>query len=373
MKKQNIVLVGFRGAGKARFGRAIAKVLGLPFADLDAEVEFILGEPIDSFVDKFGWQEFRAVEQRVVHDFSRNFSGVVATGGGTIENSKNLQNLKKQGFFVFLNPSFMKVRKFLMSEEGQKNYQRVNPDIPLIQEIDQLWTQRKDIYSATADVEVMPEFGGDELEEAQKIVDQLPAKILPTAPAPKKVAVFSGSNGSTLQGLFEAQAKGRIPNVEFTLFVTNKEDCGALEKAKKFGIKQCEVMVPEEDETREEYDRGLINILRGAQPDVILLAGWMRILSPLFCEQFGQITWNVHPSLLPAHAGLMADAVHAEVLNNEERYSGCTIHRTSAEVDTGEIVLQRKIPVAETETVESLRAKVQRQEVLGFCEGLERR
>ena len=373
MKKQNIVLVGFRGAGKARFGRAIAKVLGLPFADLDAEVEFVLGESIEDFVEKFGWQEFRAVEQRVVHDFSRNFSGVIATGGGTIENSKNLQNLKKQGYFVFLNPSFMKIRKYLMSPKVQETYQRVNPEISLIEEINQLWTQRKDIYSATADTEVLPDFDGDEIEEAKLIVEQLPAKILPEAPAPKKVAIFSSSNGSTMQGLFEAQAKGRIPNVEFTLFVTDKEKCNALDKAKKFGIKQCEVLVPFEDETREEYDRGLINLLRGTQPDVILLAGWMRILSPLFCEQFGQTTWNVHPSLLPAHAGLMADEVHREVLNNEERYSGCTIHRTSAEVDGGEIVLQRKIPVAETETVDTLRAKVQRQEVLGFCEGLERR
>ena len=372
MKKQNIVLVGFRGAGKARFGRAIAKVLGLPFADLDAEVEFVLGETIESFVEKFGWQEFRAVEQRVVHDFSRNFSGVIATGGGTIENSKNLQNLKKNGFFVFLNPSFMKIRKFLLGEAEKGNYQRVNPELPLVQEIDQLWRQRKDIYSATADVEVMPDFDGKELEEAKNIVEQLPANILPVAPPVKKIAVFSSSNGSTLKGLFEAQAKGRIPNVKFDLFVTDTPDSGALEKAKKQGL-PCEVLEPQTDESREEYDRALINVLREKQPDVIVLAGWMRILSPLFCEQFGQITWNVHPSLLPDHAGLMGDAVHKEVLNDGDRYTGCSIHRVSSEVDAGEMVLQRKIPVEENETIDSLRAKVQRQEVLGFCEGLERR
>ncbi len=372
MKKQNIVLVGFRGAGKARFGRAIAKVLGLPFADLDSEVEFVLGETIDEFVGKFGWQEFRAVEQRVVHDFSRNFSGVIATGGGTIENSKNLQNLKKNGFFIFLNPSFMKVRKFLMSDEVQKNYQRVNPELSLIQELDQLWSQRKDIYFATADVEVIPDFDGDEISEAKKMVEQLPVNILPIAPPMKKVAIFASRNGTTMQGLFEAQKKGRIPNVEFTLFVTDKPDSEALKKARKFGIKQCEALTAD-SESREEYDRMLINLLRGQQPDVILLAGWMRILSPIFCEQFGQTTWNVHPSLLPDHAGLMGDEVHRAVLNNEDRYTGCSIHRVSAEVDAGEMVLQRKIPVAETDSIESLRQKVQRQEILGFCEGLERR
>jgi phosphoribosylglycinamide formyltransferase-1 len=176
-----------------------------------------------------------------------------------------------------------------------------------------------------------------------------------------------------MQGLFDAQAKGRIPNVEFTLFVTDKPNAAALEKAKAFGIKRAEALEAHADETREEYDRALINLLRAEQPDVIILAGWMRILSPLFCEQFGQTTWNVHPSLLPDHAGLMGDEVHREVLNDGDRYTGCSIHRVSAEVDAGEMVLQRKIPVSEMDTVESLRVKVQRQEILGFCEGLERR
>lgn len=373
MKKQNIVLVGFRGVGKSKFGRALAEMTGLPFADLDTEVEFILGESIISFVEKHGWQVFRAVEQRVTHDFSRNFSGVIATGGGTIENSKNLQNLKKNGAFVFLNPSFLEVKKYLMTDKVQKKCPRAVPDIPLSQEIDQMWIQRKDIYAATADVEVQPDFHGTLKKETKKILEQIPKSFIPSVPPHRKVVIFSSSNGTVLQGLLDAQKKNRIPNVEFVLFVTDKPSCGALKKAREEGIKNIEILEPIKNETREEYDRKLINLLREHQPDMILLAGWMRILSGLYCEQYRDTTFNVHPSLLPKFSGLQGDQVHEQVLDQEEGTTGCTVHRILPEVDTGETVLQRKVIVEPEDTVESLRKKVQKQEILGFCELMERR
>jgi phosphoribosylglycinamide formyltransferase 1 len=372
VRKQNIVFVGFRGAGKSKFGRAVALAAGLPFADLDAEVEFVLDEPIVDFVEKHGWQVFREVEQRVTHDFSRNFSGVIATGGGTIENSKNLQNLKKNSTFVFINPNFSAVKKHLIAEESKGRYQRVNPALPLAQELDQLWMQRKDIYSATADLEVTPDFNGNPEEEGKQILEQISKTNFPKIPPVKKIAIFSSRNGSTLQGILDAQKKGRIPNVELELFVTDKKDAGALKKAKG-NFHRVEIFEQDKKMSREEYDRELMNLLRENKPDLILLAGWMRILSPLFCEQFGNQTYNVHPSLLPKFAGLMGDDVHRAVLDSEEKYTGCTIHRVSATVDTGETVLQRKVLIDEQDTIESLRKKVQKQEILGFCEALERR
>lgn len=371
MKKQNIVLIGFRGAGKTTLGRAIAQNANLPFADLDQEVEFLLGESIEDFVDKHGWQVFREVEQRVTHDFTRNFSGVLATGGGTIENSKNLQNLKKTGTFVFLHPDFSDVRKYLLSPENTRP--PLNPELSPAEEIDMMWNQRKGIYAATAEIEVHPDINGDLKEEAQKIIDQITPRLMPDVPKQKKVAILSSSNGSTFEGLLELQKEGRMPNVEFTTFITNQPDCGALEKAKKANVARIEVLPEDDDMTREEYDRELINILREEQPDLILLIGWMRILSPLYCEQFGQTTLNVHPSLLPKFAGMMADDIHEKVIEYEEKYTGCTIHRVNAEVDAGEQVTQRKVLVDETDTVETLRGKVQKQEMLGFAEVLERR
>ena len=371
MKKQNIVFIGFRGCGKTTFGRALAELNNLPFADLDNEIEFIIGESIADFVAKHGWQVFREVEQRVTHDFCRNFSGILATGGSTIENSKNFQNLKKTGTFIFLHTDFSDVRKYLLTQEASYR-PRLNPDISLTQEIDQFWNQRKGIYQASAEIEVVPLLKGDPKKEAEKMMPVLEA-LLPDAPEKKRIAILSSSNGSTFQGLLDAQKKGRIPNVEFSLFLTDQPKSGALEKAKKAKLKNIEVLPEEKGMTREEYDRDLMNFLRETNPDFILLAGWMRILSSLYCEQFGDITINVHPSLLPKFAGIKGDEVHQKVLDEEERYTGTTLHRVSAEVDTGETVLQRKVLVDETDTVESLRQKVQKQEVLGFCEFLERR
>lgn len=374
MKKQNIVFVGFRGAGKSKYGRELARLAGLPFADLDEEVEFVLGESIYDFVEKHGWQVFREAEQRVTHDFARNFSGIIATGGGTIENSKNLQNLKKTSSFIFVNPQFEKVKKYLLTDEAQKNRPRINPSVTLSQEIDQLWGQRKDIYAAIANIEVNPDYEAELEGEAKKILAQIPKNIMPEVPPKRNVAIFSSSRGTSMQGVIEAQKKGRIPNVEFSLFVTDKPEVGALEKAKKSGVfKRVEVLESQEDETREEYDRALINLVREAKPDVILLAGWMRILSKIYCEQFGPSTYNVHPSLLPKYAKMKGDEVHSAVIDDEERYTGCTVHTVTEDVDNGEMVAQRKIPVDEMETVETLRPKVQRQEILGFCEALEKR
>ncbi len=370
MLNQNIVLIGFRGAGKSTFGQEIARQLDLPFADLDNEIEFVTGMSIPEYTDKYGWQQFREIEQKVAHDFCRNFSGIIASGGGTIENSKNLQNLKKTGKFIFLNPDFSQVRKYLLKD---KTRPRLNPDIPLHQEIDQAWEQRKGIYGATADIEVHPDIKGDIAEESKKIIAAIPPNLLPKPPKARKIAVFSSSNGSTLQGIIDAQAKGRIPNVTIDLFVTDKKDSGALEKAKAAGIENIEVIEPQKGETREEYDREIINLLREFKPEWVLLAGWMRIFSKVYCDQFGDITLNVHPSLLPKFAGLKGDEVHQQVLEYEEKYTGATIHRITAEVDAGESVLQRKVLVDEDDDVESLRYKVQKQEILGFCEILEKR
>ena len=354
-------------------GRALAQILELPFADLDVEVEFILGESIMSFVDKHGWQEFRAVEQRVVHDFSRNFSGVIATGGGTIENSKNLQNLKKSGLFIFLNPSFMKVKKYLLSPKGQVNRPRINRDISLSQEIDMMWEQRKGIYSAVANYDAELDYDGDTIEEARKIAAILPERDIPNRPVKKKVAIFSSGKGNSMQGIIEARKKGRISNIEFILFVTDKPKSEALKKAKSAKIPNIETLEPQKGESSEDYDRVLINFVREHQPDLILLAGWDREMSDVYCEQFGNITYDIHQSLLPNHANLEGDAIHLAVLDNEEKYTGCTVHRVTPAGEDNENVLQRKILVNDRDTLDTLRRSVQLQEVLGFCEALERR
>lgn len=366
----SVVLIGFRGCGKTTFGREIARQLEQPFVDLDEQIEFVLGESIYEFVDKHGWQKFREVEQKVTHDFCRNFSGVVATGGGTLENSKNLQNLKKGGRFVFLNPNFKDIKAYLLKD---KTRPRLNLEISHDQEIEQLWTQRRGIYEAIADYEVIPDLKGNVEKEAQKMIEILPKKIFPEIPPKKQIAILASTNGTVFRGIIEAQKQGRIPNVEFSLFITNQPNCGALEKAKAINIPNIEVIPSSKDLSGEEYDRQIINVLRVHKVSIVLLMGWMRIFSKLFCDQFGKISYNVHPSLLPKFAGLMGDKIHEQVIEYEEKYSGCTIHRVTEDVDGGEIVLQRRVLLDPEDGVEEVRTKVQKQEILGFCELLERR
>lgn len=372
MKKQNLVLIGFSGCGKTTFGREMARLARLPFADLDEQVQYIMGESIEDFVAKHGWQVFRELEQKVVYDFSRHFSGIVSTGSGTIENSKNLQTLKDFGGFLFINPPFMQVREYLMSPESQKTRPRINPEIPLPMEIDQLWGQRKGIYSASADKEVSPDLKGNAKIEARNILLSMPVSLVPDRPPKRKVVVLASGNGTTLQGMLDLQKMGRIPNVEIAMVITDKPDAGVIAKAKAANI-EVEILKPQKGETAEEYDRELLNIIRGVEPDYVLLLGFMRILSPLYCENIGQKSINVHPSLLPDYAKMKDRDIHEAVLENEDRYTGCTLHRVTAQVDAGEQILQRKVYVEEYDDIESLRSKVQKQEVLGLCEVLERR
>ncbi len=368
MQNRNIVLIGFRGTGKTTFGKALAKELKLPFIDLDQEIEFVANNKIHKIIANYGWQHFRELEQKIVQDFTRNFSGILASGGGTIENSKNLQNLKKKGKFVFLNPDFVEVKKYLLSETSRP---RLNPDVSLSQEIDDMWQQRKNIYSATADFEVKPDLTGKPKIEAQKIIDSLPSDIFPKKPKNKNIAIFASTKGTTFQGLLDAKKRGRIPNINITLFLTNKSKCQALQKAKTAKIKNIEICLSQKGEDLIEYDRDIINILRDFKPDNILLMGWMKILSSLFCDQFGEISLNAHPSLLPKFAGLMGNDVHEKVLEEEEKYTGVSIHKVITEVDAGDIVTQKKVKITKDDTVETLKIKVQKQEILAFCEVLE--
>lgn len=372
MKKKNIVLTGFRGCGKQEFGKLLGELTGLPFVDIDTEVEFILGESIPLFVDKYGWQVYREVEQKVAHDFCRNFSGIISTGEGTIENSKNLENLKKTGHFVFINPNFTEVKKRLLNEENPSLFPRLNPDIPISQEIDQLWQQRKSIYQAISDTEITPDLTQDIATETAKIEKILHA-FLPKAPTQKKVAILASCEKSLFQNLVEAQKKGRIPNICFNVLITDTPQCTDIVFAKKEGVSLIEVLESTTQEPSEEYDRQILNILRKEHCDFVLLMGWGKNFSPLYSEQFGAITLNTYPSLLPKYASMSEEAVYSQVFENEDRYTGCTIYKINPKADIGENVLQRKILVEEGDSAELLQEKIKKQSVLAFCEVLERR
>jgi len=168
------------------------------------------------------------------------------------------------------------------------------------------------------------------------------------------IAVLASTNGTDLQAMIDE-------NIPISCVLVNKKDCGAAEKAKNAGIPLIFLDfldINGEKLDRESYDRQLALILKAYEIDLIALVGWMRILSPWFVQQWPQKIINVHPSLLPKYPGMDLD-VHQEVIENGESESGMTIHYVDEEVDHGEIICQKSVPLEAGETPESLKAKVQ--------------
>jgi len=365
VKKQNIVFIGFRGAGKKTFGRELAKQKNLPFTDIETEIEFIIGESIPNFVEKHGWQVFREIEQRVTHDFSRNFSGILASGGATIENSKNLQNLKKTGLFVFLNTDFSEVVEILIKNKEEKKRPRVNPNISLEDELKQMWEQRKNIYAAIAEIEVKPSLKNPKNEETQKIVASF-EKLLPQSPSEKKVAIINLENNYIVNGLLEIQKRGRIPNITFSLII-GKEKTYSL----KSNIKYESIDYNSNSQT--ERTKNLIHILREENPDIILLLGDKEEIGSAYFDQFGGSTIYAIPSITETKSENFNKEAHLKkVLEYEEKYTGCTFLRCTSK-DAGDSILQRKILIDAEDTTDILSMKIQKQKILGFAEILEKR
>jgi len=163
--------------------------------------------------------------------------------------------------------------------------------------------------------------------------------------------------GSNFEALAEAVASGEIPDAELALVVSNREGAPGIEKARQRNI-PCQV-IPSRGLEREAYDRLLLAALDPAGVDLICLAGFMRLLSPLFIERYRGRILNIHPSLLPAFPGLEAQR---QALEYGVRFSGCTVHFVDESLDAGPIVLQAVVPVYDDDTVESLSARILAEE-----------
>jgi len=175
------------------------------------------------------------------------------------------------------------------------------------------------------------------------------------------LAVFASTNGTDLQAIIDEMREGTMPGIELKFVLVDREGCGAAEKAKKAGIPVIflnPLNTNGEKIDRETYDRQLAAACRSHDIDLIVLVGWMRILSPWFVREFPKKIINIHPSLLPKYPGIDLN-VHQAVLDHDEKESGMTIHYVDEGMDTGEIILQKTVPVEAGETVESLKNKVQ--------------
>ncbi|MFQ6677730.1 MAG: phosphoribosylglycinamide formyltransferase [Fidelibacterota bacterium] len=182
-----------------------------------------------------------------------------------------------------------------------------------------------------------------------------------------RLGILGSTRGTDLQAILEAVDDGSL-DAYVSVVISNRNNAYILERARSFDVPA--VCISHKGKSREEFDSEITTVMRKYHVDLILLIGFMRILSAEFCREWQDKILNVHPSLLPKYAGGMDTHVHEEVLKNGDRETGCSIHFVTEEVDGGPILVQKKCAVDPKDTVESLKAKVQKLESMAFIEAI---
>ena len=174
-----------------------------------------------------------------------------------------------------------------------------------------------------------------------------------------RIAILGSTRGTNLNAVVAAIKQQRLP-ASIELVLSNKADAPILEKASQFGLKS--LFINPQGLSRSDFDHSLSEILSQHRIELIVLIGYMRILSAEFVLNWENKIINIHPSLLPAYAGLMNLDVHQAVLDGAEHETGCTVHFVTEQVDAGPIILQKKCPVLAGDTPELLKTRVQELE-----------
>src|SRR3989338_859936 len=170
-----------------------------------------------------------------------------------------------------------------------------------------------------------------------------------------RLAVLGSTRGTDLQAIIDAIERKEL-NAEISLVFSNKADAYILKRAKKHRIETL-FIDHRKYKNRKEFDRLIVAALKNKKVGIVLLIGYMRIISPYFCREFAGRIWNIHPSLLPKYAGGMDTNVHEEVLKNKEKETGCTLHVVSEKVDAGRVIMQEKVKVLGNDTPDSLKER----------------
>lgn len=184
----------------------------------------------------------------------------------------------------------------------------------------------------------------------------------------KKLVILISGRGSNMQAIVEAG----IPKVEIAAVLSNRADAAGLAWAAARGIATASLDHKAYD-SREAFDAAMMELIDGYAPDLVVLAGFMRILTPSFCQHYEGRLMNIHPSLLPSFTGLHT---HERALAAGCRVAGCTVHFVTAELDNGPIIAQGVVPVLDGDTSDTLAQRVLAvehriypQAVADFCAG----
>ena len=181
----------------------------------------------------------------------------------------------------------------------------------------------------------------------------------------KSLGILLSGRGSNFLAIADGIGAGRIPNARIAIVISNKSDAPGLAAARERGFKA--LSIPSKGKTREQHDREVVYALREANVDLICLAGYMRLLSPWFVQQFPRKILNIHPSLLPAFPGLEAQE---QAFAYGVKVSGCTVHFVDEELDHGPIITQKAVPVLDSDDEHTLAARILEQEHIAYTEAI---
>ncbi|HEX3352742.1 MAG TPA: phosphoribosylglycinamide formyltransferase [Terriglobales bacterium] len=181
----------------------------------------------------------------------------------------------------------------------------------------------------------------------------------------KNLGILLSGRGSNFEAIANNVASGKILDARIAVVISNKSDAGGIDLARRLGL--TAVVIPSKGKQREEHDREVVAALQQHNVDLVCLAGYMRLLSPWFVQLFPRRILNIHPSLLPSFPGLEAQE---QALAYGVKVTGCTVHFVDEELDHGAIVVQKAIPVLETDDEHTLATRILQQEHVAYSEAI---
>src|SRR6202142_3238746 len=181
----------------------------------------------------------------------------------------------------------------------------------------------------------------------------------------KNLGILLSGRGSNFVAIADSIDAGRIPDARIAVVISNRSDAPGIATARERRLNA--LVIPSKGRPREEHDREVVAALQQLGVELVCLAGYMRLLSPWFVQQFPRRILNIHPSLLPAFPGLEAQE---QAFAYGVRVTGCTVHFVDEELDHGAIIIQKTVPVLDSDDEHTLAARILEQEHIAYSEAI---
>jgi phosphoribosylglycinamide formyltransferase-1 len=179
------------------------------------------------------------------------------------------------------------------------------------------------------------------------------------------LGILLSGRGSNFEAIADSIHEGRIPDARIAVVISNRAEAPGIATARRRGLES--LVLPSKGKSRQEHDREIASVLKQHNVDLVCLAGYMRLLSPWFVQQFARRILNIHPSLLPAFPGLEAQE---QAFAYGVKISGCTVHFVDEELDHGAIIVQKTVPVLDTDDEHTLAERILEQEHIAYTEAI---